>query len=125
MTTITLPWPPAVNNLFINAGKRRIKSERYKAWQTEAGWELLRQRPEAVVGRFGVTITAHAPDNRVRDLDGLFKAPLDLLTTHGVIEDDHLARSLHIIWSDAAPCKPGFVIVTITPEAPPALAGAA
>ena len=125
MTTITLPWPPAVNNLFVNAGKRRIKSERYKAWLTEAGWELRRQRPESVVGRFCVTITAHAPDNRVRDLDGLAKAPLDLLTTHGVIEDDHLARSLHIIWSDVAPSMPGFVIVTITPEAAPALAAAA
>jgi hypothetical protein len=29
---LTLPAPPTVNNLFINVGRRRAKSKRYRAW---------------------------------------------------------------------------------------------
>jgi hypothetical protein len=33
---LTLPAPPTVSNLFINVGRRRAKSKRYRAWLTEA-----------------------------------------------------------------------------------------
>ncbi len=32
-TTVNLPYPPVLNNLYANVpGKGRVKSERYRAW---------------------------------------------------------------------------------------------
>ena len=39
------------------------------------------------------------PDKRRRDLDGLAKAPLDLLVTLGIIENDYLAQRITLAWS--------------------------
>lgn len=125
MTSFTLPYPPTLNNLFKNAGKRRIKTDGYKAWLDEAGWSLRAQRPQPVLGRYILTLTLSPPDNRARDLDNLAKAASDLLVTHGIIEADHLAKRLIMEWSDDAPAKPGAMIVTVEPYAPPALAVAA
>lgn len=113
MTTLTLPWPPAVNNLFFNAGKGRVRSSRYQAWASEALTAVREQQPKPIVGSFHVRILLDRPDRRKRDLDGLLKAPLDLLVTAGVIEDDSLAQSIAIQWSDAAPAKPGAIRVCV------------
>lgn len=117
MAVITLPWPPAVNNLFATVkspkGLRRIPTRDYKAWALKAGVALLEQRPQPLKGKFHVHVTAYRPDNRRRDLDGLFKAPLDLLVKCGVVEDDSLAQSLMIAWSDAEPQKPGSIRVSV------------
>lgn len=125
MTSITLPWPPAVNNLFMNVGKRRIRTKRYDAWIGEAWATVLQQRPIPVHGPFNVTIICAKPDRRRRDLDGLAKAPLDLLVKAGVIQDDSLAQQLTIGWKAGDPAKPGGVLVIIEPVSPPALAVAA
>lgn len=113
MTTITLPWPPAVNNLFANAGKRRIRTARYEAWITDATETILRQRPQKVRGPFHARILLDRPDKRRRDLDGLAKAAMDILVSLSVIEDDSLAQSLSLAWSDLPAAKPGAAHVTI------------
>lgn len=113
MTIVTLPWPPAVNNLFFNAGKRRVRSSRYTAWIAEALTRLREQSPTPIKGSFHVRIICDRPNRIRRDLDGLLKAPLDLLVAAGVIEDDSLAQSIAIQWSDAAPAKPGSVRVCV------------
>lgn len=122
MTQITLPWPPSLNNLYFNASRGgRVKSKRYAAWSTEA-WAILRQqRPEAVQGPFRLTIIAERPDNRRRDLDGLLKAPLDLLVACGIVQDDSLAQQLTIGWSPNAPAKPGCVRITLEAVDDPAI----
>jgi Holliday junction resolvase RusA-like endonuclease len=125
MTVIRLPFPPTLNNLFINAGKRRIKSEGYKAWLFEAGWTLKAQRPTPIHGPYILTLTLLAPDRQQRDLDNLCKATSDLLVEHGVIDADHLAKRIILEWSDAAPIFPGAVTVTVEPAEPQALAVAA
>jgi crossover junction endodeoxyribonuclease RusA len=119
MTAITLPWPPAVNNLFLNAGKGRVRTRRYDAWIAEAAACVWQQRPLKLKGRFHVTILCEPPDRRRRDLDGLAKAPLDLLVKTGVIEDDSLALSLSLFWSPDPPGKPGGVTVTLEPVQAP------
>lgn len=106
---ITLPWPPGVNNLFATFKNRRIRTRRYEAWLSAAGAALLEQRPRRVGGHFKVTIVCERPDKRGRDLDGLAKAPLDLLVKHGVIEDDSLANEIILRWSSQPPAKPGCV----------------
>ena len=86
---IVLPFPPGVNSLYPDRGERRRKSERYRDWKTAAGWELKRQRPRALACQVDIDLDLWRPDDRHRDIDGLIKAPVDLLVTHGVIVNDH------------------------------------
>lgn len=117
MISISLPWPPAVNNLYINAGKRRVISRRYEQWRHEAGLELIAQRPAKLTGPFCVTLLFDRPDNRKRDLDGLAKAPLDLLVAHNIVGDDSEAEALCMLWSPRPPSKPGRVIIKLVEAA--------
>lgn len=113
MISVTLPWPPAVNNLFATFNNRRIPTRRYKAWLAEAQTSLRAQRPGALTGSFHANIVLSPPDRRKRDLDGLAKAALDLLTKEGVIEDDSLARRLTLTWADGQPAKPGYALIEL------------
>lgn len=115
MTSITLPWPPAVNNLFFNVGKRRVRTKRYDAWLADALAAVLQQQPAPVLGSFSLSMVCVRPDRRKRDLDGLAKAPLDLLVKAGIIEDDSLCVSLGLSWADQAPAKPGCVHMQVQP----------
>ncbi len=88
LASITLPFPPSVNNLF--PGKHsRHKSKRYKAWIKEAGLTILTQEP---IHRFrspvSIVLTFGRPDKRRRDISNFVKPVEDLLVTHGIIRDD-------------------------------------
>jgi Holliday junction resolvase RusA-like endonuclease len=87
-TRIALPWPPSVNNLYINAGRKRVRSPAYRKWQEEAGWKLQASRPHKFDGAVEVTLDLCPPDNRRSDADNRNKAVLDLLVSHGVIKGD-------------------------------------
>ena len=91
---LTLPAPPTTNNLFINAGRKRVKSQRYKAWQTEAGWELRRQRCGCIGGPWEADIAL--PTGLTGDLDNYLKPILDLLVTHRVVDDDKHCMKLSV-----------------------------
>lgn len=106
---IELGWPPAVNNLYMNVGKRRVRTRRYDAWLKASALQVLEQRPAPVPGRFKFSMLCFPPDRRARDLDGLAKAPLDLLVKAGVIEDDSLTKEIRLFWSERPPVKPGLV----------------
>jgi Holliday junction resolvase RusA-like endonuclease len=115
--TLTLPWPPGVNNLYatVGAGKkqRRVVTARYKAWRTEAIAAIRVQFVRGIKGPFCIALEYTAPDRRKVDLDGRVKAVLDLLVSTGIIEDDHLARRILLAWSESPPSKPGFVSIII------------
>lgn len=114
--SLTLPYPPATNNLFFNRkGGGRAKSARYTSWRTEALWEAKRQHAGRVDGPYALTIIACRPDNRRRDLDGIAKPISDALTAAGIIEDDHLCQKLTMAWGTAG--KTVFVQVISTREA--------
>lgn len=103
MTTITLPFPPSTNNLFINSSRGRFRSQKYDQWIQEAGWELARQRPSKFVGP--VVLFFHfedGRDKRKRDVTNLIKAPEDLLVKHGIIEsdDNSIVRGVEAYWDD-------------------------
>src|SRR5262252_3713880 len=106
---LTLPAPPATNNLFINAGRKRVKSQRYKAWQTEAGWELQRQRCSCIGGPWEADIAL--PTGLHGDADNYAKPILDLLVKHHVLDDDRHCRRISV----AKTATVGPVIVTLTP----------
>jgi crossover junction endodeoxyribonuclease RusA len=113
MISLALPWPPAVNNLYRNFGKKRVKTERYAVWTRSAALSVLAQGCPGIKGRFCISIECSPPDKRKRDLDGLAKAPLDLLVSCGVIEDDSLADRIILAWSDTPPAKPGALSIVI------------
>ena len=86
---VVLPYPPSVNALYRAVKGRSILSERYREWQYEAGQIIGLQRPLPVPGEVKVTVELSPPDKRKRDIDNAgFKAVLDLLVKHRVIEGD-------------------------------------
>ena len=89
MCALRLPFPPSSNMLFRSAQMGRKKTAKYKEWIREAGFILMQQRPHKHQGPISISIIVCPPDKRLRDLDNLLKAPLDLLVRHGVIEDDN------------------------------------
>lgn len=102
MIVVTLPFPPSTNNLFINTSRGRIRSSKYDQWATEAGWELLRQRPSKVAGPVSLTFEFQSgKDKRKRDITNLLKAPEDLLVKHGIIEadDNTIVQSISANWN--------------------------
>ena len=90
-----LPWPPSTNNLYVNVGKRRVPSQGLRTFKKKAAAALLEMTGH-VTGAVSVHITAHPPDNRRRDIDGLMKAPLDAITEAGIWEDDSQIKRLEI-----------------------------
>lgn len=102
MTVIRLPFPPSVNNLFINSSRGRFRSQKYDSWIMEAGNEILRQRPSKVVGPVNLIFEfQEGRDNRKRDVTNLIKAPEDLLVKHGIIEadDGSIVRKVEACWN--------------------------
>lgn len=100
--TITLPFPPSVNRLYRSFGGRSIKSKAYREWELAAAWAIKSQKPKTIKGPYKLTILLTPPDKRKRDLGNLEKAISDALQTAGVIENDHLCRSMTIAWGDRA-----------------------
>lgn len=104
---VVLPYPPSVNGIF-RKHKGSHLSAAYRDWRDAAGWELKRQRPAKVAGPVAVTVELCPPDRKRRDLDNAgFKAVLDLLVAHGLIEadDSRIVKEITARWVDAgAPC---------------------
>ncbi|CAB4121106.1 endodeoxyribonuclease RUS [uncultured Caudovirales phage] len=98
---ITLPWPPSVNTYWRTVNGRMLISADGRAYRTAVMNQILIQRKQMHFdGPLRLTIEAHRPDNRRRDLDNLFKATLDALAHAGVYEDDSQIKDLRIYWAD-------------------------
>lgn len=87
---LALPFPPSVNGTFRQFKGSRL-SEKYREWRDAAGWIIKSQKPVPVDGEVSVSMYVCPPDRRVRDMDNLWKACLDLLVKHGLIEDDNMS----------------------------------
>jgi len=111
--SLTLPFPPGVNNLYGHVGRRRYATDRYKAWQQEAALAIRAQGVSGLRGPFCISMLLTPPDRRWTDLDGRAKAPLDILVKCGIIDDDRHNRKLIMAWSESPPSKPGFVSIII------------
>lgn len=105
---LALPFPPSVNALYRAVGGRSILSEKYRKWKVQAGLSLLEQRPAKLKGPVCVQVELHPSDRRRRDIDNAgFKAILDLLVTHEVIEadDSRCVKEITGRWVDEGdPC---------------------
>lgn len=111
-----LPYPPSVNGVFRKHNGSRL-AEAYRAWRDAAGWKLQAQRPRKFTGPVKLLLEFRAPDRRVRDIDNLLKAPLDLLVKHKVIEADNSSclREVTGRWVEAG--EPCTITITSLAEA--------
>lgn len=92
--------PPSVNASTLNvAGKGRVKTQVYKDWLRDAGWQINAQRPGHVSGRYHLTIKVRRASLR-RDLDNYVKLTGDILVKMGIIDDDVHAESINLAWTD-------------------------
>ncbi len=117
-TRLTLPMPPTTNHLRMPVRGRLVTSPEYRKWQEEAAHALwTHNQPTPILGAVGVHIQVCPTDKRIRDLDNTanFKAILDLLVRHGVIEGDdrRYVRYLSASWDDVGTEK--RIVVTIKP----------
>lgn len=120
ITTLVLPTPPSVNQMFRNVrrkpgekGAGRVATRVYIDWQGHAGWRLREQRPEPVHGPVLVVVNIERTSD-LADVDNRIKATLDLLVKHGVIDDDRFVSGLAIAWS---PPRDATMRVAIMPAA--------
>lgn len=105
-----LPWPPSINHYWRRVGNRTLISREGRAFRAAVIAKLA--GCEKIDGRLWVTIYAHPPDKRRRDLDNLLKPVLDALEHAGVYDDDGQIDNLSIYRCD--PCEGGKVDVLVT-----------
>lgn len=115
MIRVTLPWPPSANRLWRYVKGRAIKSADYRAWQSKATADVFEQnRARAnIPGPYHMEIQLDRPDNRRRDASNLIKPVEDLIVSSGIVEDDHLAKSVTVKWTDTGPVRGGAVHVWV------------
>ena len=100
--SIEIPAPPSVNEMFRNVrGRGRVKTTVYADWLGHAGWVLRSQNPPRIGGRV-VLILSVERVSKSADIDNRVKAILDLLVTHGVIEDDRNVVAFAAAWAPPA-----------------------
>lgn len=123
-TTLKLPAPPSVNNLFANgrAGHTgRFKTPAYKAWIAEASWmvreQMVAEDCNPVMGRTVIMIGVERSSLR-SDLDNQAKAILDLLVATHVIEDDRFVTGLVMAWMPQGNRRTPIARVMIKPAEP-------
>ena len=112
MIEIFLPYPPSVNTYWGFSGSRRFLTTKAKDFKmvTKARFDASGY---AGLGnaRLSVSMTLHAPDKRVRDIDNVVKSTLDALCQAGAFEDD--AQVDVLLVKRSFPMKGGSCVVRL------------
>lgn len=84
---VTLPVPPSVNRIYRYNSRGMYKTRAGRDWISASAWQIKAECTplETAV----VSLDAHFPDLRKRDLDNLLKCTLDAVVKSGVISDDN------------------------------------
>ena len=107
---LTLPFPVPLAACFTNQkyGKGRTKTDRYKAYQHEAGQMLMfEQKAKPMQPPYHIDVYLRAPDKRRRDGDNTLKCIFDTCVKFGILKDDsnHEIHSFSVAWvEDGDPC---------------------
>lgn len=103
MIELSLPFPPAVNNITAVVRNRKITSKRGRQYREDAVQSIQEQHQGApLTGRLAVKLVLIPPCRRKRDIDNYSKACLDAITAAGVWLDDEQVDQLTIIRGDQA-----------------------
>lgn len=79
--------PISLNNVFKNAGKKRIKTPEYKSWCTAVDLELMSQKQPKIQSEYALEIRIPEGSSRA-DIDNLIKPISDALVRVGATPDD-------------------------------------
>jgi crossover junction endodeoxyribonuclease RusA len=112
-----LPFPPSVNHYWRHVGPRVLISRAGRQYREAVGLVCLSAGRPHMEGRLSVTVQVYPPDRRRRDLDNLFKAPLDAMKAAGVYDDDEQIDRLWISRQSVIPGGALSVSIEPIPEA--------
>jgi len=101
--SLRVPFPPSLNHYYRRVGGRTLISKAGRNYRRLLVSALRSQFPQPMTGRLHVTMHAHPPDRRRRDLDNLQKCLLDALQHAGVYADDSQIDSLTITRCNVIP----------------------
>lgn len=95
--SITLPWPPSTNNAYAVRNGRKVKTTAARSYarevvhavSTKKEWRSLKNELRSTHA-LKVTITAHYPDRRRRDLANLEKLANDAIFTWLGVDDSQI-----------------------------------
>lgn len=111
--SFSLPYPPSANHYWFivacKGGGRKVLGKKGKEYR-ESVKTALRGSQE-LSGRLKLTVSAHAPDRRKRDLDNILKALLDSMEDAGIYKDDNQIDEIHVFRSE--PIKGGQVDIEL------------
>lgn len=112
---LRLPYPPSVNHYWRNIGHKVLISKEGRLYRSAVAQAVMLQYIGVTItpytGRLALTICAHPPDARQRDLDNICKAVLDSLQEAHVYCNDAQIDNLRIVRGPVE--KPGYIIVSI------------
>lgn len=90
--SIILPWPPSVNSIWSTTRKGNwFTTKVAREFKEIVALSVYKQKAKnsfTVDDLIQITVIAHPPDNRKRDLDNIFKVLADALQDAGVYEND-------------------------------------
>lgn len=94
--TLTLPYPPATNNLyfsFVTKARKiiRVPTDRAKEFKRQVERICLASRIQPFVGEVGVELRVYRP-RRIGDLDGTFKVVFDSMKGFAFNDDKQIVR---------------------------------
>jgi crossover junction endodeoxyribonuclease RusA len=94
-----LPFPPTVNNLFVNGRTGRFTSPAYRAWKIEAGTIAKGQaQGKRIPGPYALELQLSRPDKRRRDASNYIKPVEDLLVWLQITDDDSECQFVSAEW---------------------------
>jgi len=95
MIKLTLPYPPALNNLYLTVMMKgrpvRVPSPRAKQFKKDVGKIATPIFRQLILGDVGIVLRLYRP-RRAGDLDGYFKAVFDALTGIAWVDDSQITK---------------------------------
>jgi crossover junction endodeoxyribonuclease RusA len=88
MKTLTIPYPPSVNNYWGFHGHSRFLTPKAKQFKKEVAHIVSQQQIKFGNQRLEISITLYPPDRRARDIDNVVKSTFDALVQANAIFDD-------------------------------------
>ena len=99
MIELDIPFPPSVNSIWRNVGRKTLASRDYRKWKTEARnmlnaqW-ICKDNPSWLADRLSVEIYLTPDSHRRWDVDNRVKAVLDALQGTWIADDHQVDRLL-------------------------------
>mgnify|MGYP000256078139 CR=1 FL=1 len=114
--TLTLPYPPSINNYYGYVRGRVYIKKPGKVYR-RAVWAYVKKEGFPMLhGPLELMQQIYPPDRKRRDIDNINKCLLDALQHADIMADDSQIKTMHQYMRE--PVKGGRVIVTISAQTP-------